>query len=168
MSDDGDGAGGEERTYFGLTIKALTLISSIVVGAGALVANIKNLLPLIPGLGSFVETYEAPACETYDGFYDGTRVYQNPAADRIASCKPPHANNDATYKFVAEIKQCKVTFDSDRRKWSGTIDANGHISMADFDPPPVHDLFVSGLLTNARVESGYCGPGTLKLEKRSP
>ncbi|MEM7215453.1 MAG: caspase family protein [Pseudomonadota bacterium] len=125
----------------------------------------KKLVQELEGNSRSRQVGQPSGCAKYDGFYDGTRIYTNPPQDRIESCTP-RFSTDGPYRFVAEIRECKLSFDSDGRKWRGTIDVSGTIRITDFSPPPKSKLFVEGLLTNARVESGYCGPGTLKLEKR--
>lgn len=96
-----------------------------------------------------------------DGRYRGVRGYNDPS--RLSPNK--HCLN--VYRFNAQISNGRLSFSSDRRRWSGSVSSSGQILVdwSGVSPPPKHPIQVTGPLSSASMYSSYCGQGYFRLEK---
>jgi len=100
-----------------------------------------------------------PPGGAYDGHYTGTRGYTDPYR------RSPYRNCLNRYDISVEIRNGRATFYSDKRNWTGRVDARGeiHIDTSGVRPPPIDPISVNGPLNNARMHSGYCGGGYFRI-----
>ena len=93
------------------------------------------------------------------GTYAGVRGYTDYGR--------PKANSECLqeYHFEAEVANNELTFWSEGRIFTGSIDERGRIRITNLgvSPPTKSRFSVTGFLDDAKMYSDYCGSGYFRL-----
>ncbi|SRR5579883_2192736 len=90
------------------------------------------------------------------GTYSGSRGWYHPKGDCAAY-----------YPLQVHIDYNRISFSSDGRYWSGTINmATGELYIPDtgVTPPTRYSISIIGHYRNATMRSDYCGEGYFRLD----
>lgn len=100
-----------------------------------------------------------PAAQ-YNGTWSGWRGYTD------AGRRSPSKECLGRYSFTADVQDGVITFWSDGRTFTGSVDASGtvRIDRSGLSPSSKTPFWIEGPLNNARMYSGYCGNGIFRLE----
>ncbi len=105
------------------------------------------------------EPQPAPEPEpTLDGQYVGTRGYNR---SRGRHCRRSYP------QFTATISNGRINFYSDGRTWTGSVNPNGeiYIDRGGISGTLRTHMYVRGNISNATMDSGFCGLGWFRLAK---
>ena len=131
-----------------------------------------------PSLGDYaeiIETYPNGLCtreaenlmaelqkRSQNGKYFGSRGYTD------SWRRSPHSDCRNDYRFNATINNGRIRFFSDGRNWTGSVSKSGVVTInrSGISPRTNSAMSISGHMSDAFMQSGYCGSGFFRLWKQ--
>ncbi|WP_169052573.1 caspase family protein [Pseudooceanicola onchidii] len=123
-------------------------------------AEVEEYLADLTASTPVAATPAAHPAARFNGSYSGWRGYTD------GGRRSPSKECLNRYSFTAEITDGQIRFWSDGRTFTGSVDANGFVSIdrTGLSPRSKTPFTIDGPLTEAHMYSGYCGNGYFRLQ----